>query len=76
MKNYRKGISNREVFDEKYANLGKENIQIEILWYLNQNLLRLEKIETNTKTMITWLIIIPIIFLLLCGVVKFYINLF
>jgi len=65
MEKFKVSTSNRKVFDEKYADFNNEEIQREILWHLNQNLLKLEQIKKSTKTMIVWLIVIPIIIIVL-----------
>jgi hypothetical protein len=73
MEKFNVSTSNRKVFDEKYSNNTNEEIQKEILWHLNQNLLKLEQIRTNTKTMITWLIVIPLVIVVLWVLLEFLI---
>ena len=74
MEKYNVKTSNRKVFNEKYSNSSNEEIQKEILWHLNQNLLKLEQIKQNTKTMIIWLIVIPIIIIVLWLIINFFAN--
>ena len=76
MDKFNVSTSNRKVFEEKYSNSTNEEIQKEILWHLNQNLLKLEQIKNNTKTMIIWLIVIPIIIIILWVIVEFFSNVF
>lgn len=74
MEKFKVTYSNRKVFDEKYSGYNNEEIQKEILWHLNQNLLKLEQIKSNTRTMIIWLIVIPIIIFLLWLTIEFFRN--
>ncbi len=74
MEKFKVITSNRKVFDEKYSDYNNEEIQKEILWHLNQNLLKLEQIKNNTRTMIIWLIVIPIIIFVLWLIVEFFRN--
>jgi|GEM_PF-2651328 len=74
MEKFKVTYSNRKVFDEKYSGYNNEEIQKEVLWHLNQNLLKLEQIKNNTRTMIIWLIVIPIIIFVLWLIVEFFRN--
>lgn len=54
-------ISYREQFDVQYSEVSTEDIQKEILYNLKLSNEISEKTRANTQSLITWLIVIPLV---------------
>jgi len=51
----------RKIFNEKYKDLTESEIQKELLFTQRLSIEKLERIRTNTSTLVWFLIVIPII---------------
>jgi hypothetical protein len=51
----------RKKFNEQFGNLTEREILLEMLFTQNQTIDKLEKVRSNTSSLVWWLIVIPII---------------
>ena len=52
--------SKRKIFNERFDNLSESDIQKELLYKQQETIEKLEKIRSNTSTLIWFLLVIPV----------------